>query len=231
MEIRVVASPTLLEGRGGNPFRLSNISCNSFIPIRTTSLLVDKAGVAYFRNFRSTLKCAFHNRTLMADESWISICAVLRYSPERIFSFQSDQDTDPYGAVDQGLLWPGRAKPLFGRKKARRWARLFCLPQLLRVGYFFFAAFFAAFFAGAFFAAFLAGAFLAAFFAAFLTAKGIPLLVGFLLLAPFFQAADFFAAFLPLAPLLLFFAADFLRPFWPKLFWRLSSLELSSRPF
>ena len=107
-----------------------------------------------------------------------------------------------------GFIVARRGKPLFGRKKAWRLARLFCLPHYYGLVTSF-SAFFAVFFAGAFFAAFLAGAFLAAFFAAFLTAKGVPLLVGFLLLAPFFTDADFFAAFLPLAPLLLFFAADF----------------------
>ncbi|MFT4114925.1 hypothetical protein [Silvibacterium sp.] len=54
----------------------------------------------------------------------------------------------------------------------------------------------------------------AAFFTAFLTAKGVPLLVDFLVLALFLPAADFFTAFPPLAPLLLFFAADFFAAFF-----------------
>src|SRR5271156_3229418 len=99
---------------------------------------------------------------------------------------------------------------VFQTQKSPAHCRALMLASIVRGGYFFFAAFLA----GAFLAAFFAGAFFAAaFFAAFFTAKGIPRLDDFLLLAPFLPAADFFAALLPPAPLLLFFAADFFAAF------------------
>jgi hypothetical protein len=109
------------------------------------------------------------------------------------------------------------------RRKARRWRALLLaldcrLPLLFLVAFFAGAFLATAFLAGAFFAAFFAGAFLAtaffaaaflagAFFAAFLTANGLPRLVGLLTL--FFTAAFLAAAFPPFAT--AFFCGGLLR--------------------
>jgi hypothetical protein len=105
----------------GSAFEEAGLFISSYSFQGAFAVKIGESEIAYLRNFSFWGKCAFHNRGFRQVKQGREFRGQTR-------ALCAGAKEGPLARKQDDLGWRGGDEAYFGRKKAWRWARLFCLP-------------------------------------------------------------------------------------------------------